>query len=825
MPLVRSTCLGWVLAGLLVAAPAWSFLWPGQIDRVEQGLRDDDVAARRQAAGRLHELPATAARRLVPVALADPDPEVRLAAVPATRRGASRDSVPLLLPWLTEADRRLRLAAAEVLGTIPDERAVGPLGRTLADPDAEVREAAAVALGMTGRSEAARALLGRLDDAVPRVREAVVDALARLGDPSAVTPLLGKVQDPTLTVRRRVVRALGALGDERAASSLLLALQDPDERVRVEALAALGRLGVDAAVPGIVALLVHEEGSVVRQSAVAALGAIGTDAAVSALIQLFPEPGTGVDTGDLAAALGRVGSGALPRLERCLAGQPEAALARGCAVALGEVGGPDAATALTLALRRGIVEVPVALAAMGRAGEESALPAVLEHLADREPGSRAAAAAAAARLLEPRRPDGRAVAPLTQALRAAREGEERARLLELLGRTGSPTAVSALLPHVASNDEPSSRRVAIAALGSIAPAGQDHVLLEALEDRDAETRWAAAVALWRCASGAAARVLLDRFETAAERDRVALLVALGGAVSRSSEPQLLERVAGLAQRSRGGERDALIEALGRAQGRHAARLLAILGAPRAPLPDRAKVAEMLATHPEGLTRLRQLASEREGAVRANAIWSLGAVGTEEDATRLVAALRDPDLQVAGNAAGALGRLARRTRTAARGPLCDAIEAPRAWVRTNALIALALLEERCEPALTRRLLLGDPSPMVRRAAAQVLLRLPAQDPRPDRAALDRCAQQERDGRVAALCAEGKSASREPSSATEPALVYVVPAGETAPRPRAPFALALPDGLTRLGFADRRGAVFEAQSPPGILALEIPAPLDG
>ncbi len=60
-------------------------------------------------------------------------------------------------------------------------------------------------------------------------------------------------------------------------------------------------------------------------------------------------------------------------------------------------------------------------------------------------------------------------------------------------------------------------------------------------------------------------------------------------------------------------------------------------------------------------------------------------------------------------------------------------------------------------------------------------------------------------------------------TDDVAVYVVPDGRGAPLARAPFALVRPDGLLRLGLADRRGEVFEAATPRGVIRLGVPAAL--
>ena len=135
--------------------------------------------------------------------------------------------------------------------------------------------------------------------------------------------------------------------------------------------------------------------------------------------------------------------------------------------------------------------------------------------------------------------------------------------------------------------------------------------------------------------------------------------------------------------------------------------------------------------------------------------------------------------------------------------------------------LSLVGERCDPALGRRLLLTDGSPVVRRAAATLLLRIPAADGRVDRVALRRCAEQDVDGSVAARCGGAPPAFPRQH---DPVAVYVVPAAEAEPVARAPFALVLADGLMRLGVSDRRGLVFEAEAPRGPVSLEVPAPLE-
>jgi len=808
-------------SALLVQAPAAAFVWPNTIERVAKQLASHDVGARRQAAARLAELPPAVARKLVPPTLDDPDTEVRLSAAAVAMQLRLPGVGRRVVSWLNDPERRVRLAAAEVLLASPSPRAVAPLGRVLGDPDPGVREAAARALGASASKDAVMPLLGHLDDTSPHVRRAVIRALARLGDRQAVVPLIGKIQDSRALVRRSVARALGELGDPRASSALLLALRDNDESVRIAALVALGRLHDKQATLAIVSLLHDDPRQPVRAAALGALAHIPSPEGLEALVAALGSDNPDSSTSPVRSALAEVGARAVPRLLECLVGQPSPRLADGCALALGEIGSRRAVHAIESALRRGVVRPRAALRALAALADPASLPTVLEHLGDADPYVRRAAIDAAAALLDPHKPDGRAVEPIARALDAARSSKtERAALARLLGRTGSPRAVKVLAPIAKDADDDQLRVAAIQALGMLGPAGQDAALLDALDADDAGIRLAAAVALQRSASGASARVLLDRLERSAAQDRRAIAIALAGALARSKDPHDGERSERFMRSSRGGERDAMIEALGRIVGARGSKRLVALAKKATAVADRAKLAEALASHPEAANTLRQMAGDVDGSVRANAVWALGAVGTAADVGALTHALADRDVAVAGDAAAALGRVAARTHKPLPA-LCKALDDTRSYVRANALAGLRIAGQRCQDgSRARQLLLDDPSPVARSAAAGLIGSVKSSKPALDQRALARCGQDDKDGGVAATCSDPPSL---PPAGSEPVSVYVVPMGSSEPAPRAPVALVRADGLMRLGLTDRRGEVFELDAPRGYVSLAVPAPL--
>nr|WP_240806802.1 HEAT repeat domain-containing protein [Polyangium spumosum] len=749
----------------------------------------------------------------------------------------------LVIGWLGEGDARLRLAACDVIRSSPTDRSVVALGRVLGDPDAKVRVAAAAAMGSSGLPDAVSPLLGHLDDGALEVRVEVARALGRLADPRAVVPLIGKVQDAAAEVRRAVSRALGELGDTRATSALMIALQDSSQDVRVEAVTALGKLRSDEATAAIAPLLEPGndttfapimpgvrpgQGSAgageVRAAALRALGRIGSESAVRALIGALAKDDPSAPRSPVREALVMAGKNAAPQLVVVLSGSPTPAAAAGAALVLGALGAKEGLDPTVRAMQRGVLPLEHGLRALALLGSSEALPAVLELLSDADPTVRREAIRAASELLDPARPDGRAVDPArAMLLDAATPLDEKIALVKLLGRTGSPRAHDVLLP-LATTKSRAFRLAVLEALGAYVPAPPkvEAVLLDAITDEAAEVRLAAAASIARAGGPSAAAKLLERLQVAAEQDRGAIGLALAGALSRATDPALAERVGAALPSSPDVARDALLEGLGRMRGEASGKVLRRFVA--SGIDDRRKVAEALAGHPEAASVLVPLLGDADPGVRANAAWSLGAVGKKDALPALTKVLADPDVAVAGNAAGALGRVAAREAAASdvQASLCRAATDPRPYVRANAVVSLGLAGASCEAGLVTGLLSRDRSEAVRLAAAEALWRDVSRAPTgkdAERRALVRCAGEDRSAAVANRCA--RSPSRLPG--TDDVLVFVAPDGKDEPLPRAPYALVREDGLLRMGIADRRGAFFEFLVPKGTIRLAVPAQL--
>ncbi len=856
-----------VALAALQAGSAHADLWPDVPDRLKIELASPDVARRRAAAAGLGNLSKEEATPLLLVAVADPDVDVRLSAAEVAARRGIVAVTDALLPWLTDSEARLREGACDFFARLPQPKVVKVLARALGDSVPSVRLAAVRALGASASSEAVAPLLARLDDGNSKVRLAVARALARLGDKRAVTPLVSKIQDEASEVRQAIVRALGELGDARSAPALVISLGDVALEVRIEALAALGRMRAESAVPSIAPLTVetkkvgHAE---VRRAALAALGRIASPVAIDAIIRAFgvaEDANAGVGPSAAREAAVSAGVAAAPvllaRLRDGMLGPTAATITAGggtpnatnvaasAAWVLGEVHAEGAGDVIVKAMRRGEIPATVALHALASLGDPTQLPICLEHVASSDRAVRAEALVAAARLLDPEQPDGRAVEPLLASLELAQTPDDRAEIATLLGRTGAARVASVLIGLTSAKDE-KLKVTAIDALGTLGAAAAGPALAKLLEDPSGSARLRAAVALSRAGGADVLPLVLARLTTAAEADRLAVVIALGGLLERHADVAAINSALQVEKTSVGAERDLLVAAIGRAKDASASTALGGLLA-SADVDTRRAVALALGARlgdAVALAKLRGLAADPDPSVRAQAAWSLGAVGEAADAALLETLSKESALAVAANAVGALGRLTPRLPAGVASPaICRALDDDRAYVRANALGALLQLARASRPATCgdgareRALLAEDPNDVVRAEAARLLgARSPApatapttpttnaapSEPPADRVAVERCLLSDPSGNVAAVCREQlRNAPKPVVSSTTLALVIFV-SGEDggAPVPRAPYALERPDGLLHLGTADRMGSLVELHLGKGAVRLRVP-----
>lgn len=223
-------------------------------------------------------------------------------------------------------------------------------------------------------------LVTQLDTDGPRRRHALEDILVKIGEP-AVEPVieaLGRELERTDTLRgaRMASSILGRLGDDRATPALDTAAGHGDWKVRSAVAGAIGRVGSANGLPGLLRLL-DDENEIVRKSSAVALRRMAAeltppdDEVIRALAGALDDEYYHVRY-SAAAALVELGADALPAL-----------------LAVAEDGaGPSRL---------------VALSAVGRIADTSALGALEDLLSDDDWAVRGFAAEAIGRIGTDRR--------------------------------------------------------------------------------------------------------------------------------------------------------------------------------------------------------------------------------------------------------------------------------------------------------------------------------------------------------------------------------------------------------------------------------------
>ncbi len=645
---------------------------PGAAARLLCYLADRSWRVRSAAAERLGRVPdpSEALPGLLEALCSGGDPGTRGAA--ATALAAMGGAVlPALLDRLSAAPAGVRCALVEVLGESGDRRGAPALAERLADPDENVRTAAAEGLGKVGGPVARRALLGALASTEKALVLASLEALERLG----VAPPLDRLR-PLLAdglLGRPARRLLGFSSDPAALDLLAGALSAGTHGARLACLAAVGRQRMRRPAAELLPL------------------AQGIRAALPASAGWLVEALGSEDRSAVAGAIQVLGW--LGDAEPAAAVAAVAADEELCPLAIEalEAMGPAVGRALAADMERLEPEVRmVALGALAQEGDAGALAALADAAGGRNEPERTAAFAALARV------GAASVPPLALLLdRADREtAAAAATALESLAARGGAARDEVLARCRARPAE--DRPLLLRLFGLVGGAEDVPVLRRGLRSPDPDVRVAAALALDRLATrGHAAGCLpewLDALDDPSAPVRAAAARALGSAADPGlASPGLCgEAARELAVALRDPEpavRAAAADAVGRlGLERHAGDLAELAGDPGSP-----------------------------AEVAAVAVRALGRLGAAEVGI-LRRAAGHPDAEVVKEALAVASRLP----AAGMGGLLAAAGAHSRWdVRSAAARAMAA---RGDPALldeARRLADAEEDPLVADALAEAI----------------------------------------------------------------------------------------------------------
>ena len=207
-----------------------------------RALEAGEAGTRASAARALaYDLAPDATPRLV-AACHDADPWVRYYAARAFRRLASADSAePLLELALCDPLPPVRIAAVEALAALGDDGWLAALCPLADDPDPAVAGPALLALGAARGAETLAALLSALTHPARVCRVAALEALGGRADAASVDALALVARGSADAEERALaLAALASIPDQRAVSALVDVAEDPKRSgAVVEALAGL----------------------------------------------------------------------------------------------------------------------------------------------------------------------------------------------------------------------------------------------------------------------------------------------------------------------------------------------------------------------------------------------------------------------------------------------------------------------------------------------------------------------------------------------------------------------------------------------------------
>jgi len=610
---------------------------------------DDDHVVRLRALATLAATRAQEAAAPVMMALTDPDPDVRQAAVRAAGDLGLIAAVGDLKALLARPAERLpvRLAAIDALGDIAAEETFPILQAMLHDSEKLVRRKAAQALAASPSPDAALALSPLLKDEDPVVRWTVTGRLVGERDPLGLVGLVRELPQEGSDLGDKVADLVSEIPPFELHRLLSLGLRDARPGVRSAALDLAVRLGQPDRLSSLTAL-VHDRDPVVRAAAARAVGRADLPDPVPLLVEALTDEESSVRDAAATAARELASPGFVHALEQHLR-HPDGSIRRQSVIILGAVASEQAIALLLSAsadddagVRQQIV---VALRQTRRVDLMDVLTGAL---ADNDPRVRREAAAA--------------LCETASAMVGAKTHPSRP------AATVSADLVTALMEAMADPDG-HVRAYAIRSLGVLAVTRAKAMILESLHDRCGEVRQAAAWAVGRRRHPEAATALLAAMGDSDAEVRVAAATSLLGLPI----PIVLRAAGAAPEDSRTNLRRELarfLSAVPQVPSLSAAVLLAELGTDaeaavlaRAFGDPNVRVRRAVA---QGLAKFGTAAEARTLAdairdsdtyVRRAAARGLAAFGTAAEGAAMADAFYDSDVQVRSAGAQGLVRLA------------------------------------------------------------------------------------------------------------------------------------------------------------------------
>jgi HEAT repeat protein len=543
---------------------------------------------------------------------------------------------PAVLPFVRHTDLNVAQAAIEALGKLRSREAV-PLLVELLHGKLWLQLAAIEALGDIGDPSAVRPLLDLLPD--PVLAGPAIGAVERIGAPESL-PLL--------------VSLLSRTAGPSSRNGLLLAIGRALEgRNQTPALPAGAPWNQNDITPEVVTYLetilqgsaTREEDRLLVRAAVAlALSADLRSLIPAVLAQLAGDP-PGLTPEDLVHQAGPALFGLLPKLLT----HPDVRVRRG-ALLVGEFT-PEALPAIRehLVDRDELVRA-AACRALGSIDSADVLPLLIERIEKGQATERAAAVEALARV------PADALVLLEPCLLPERPDQVLIAALQVFGtRTGAP--FEARILELCRHRSAVVRKAALSAAGRLSGSRVDVVLLRALADRDPANQLEALAILVR-RGGDKTVTMLMALLASGDSLRCHVIRALGHLKAEKAVTTL----EALYHQCGPQERTEIILALTRIAPASATKFL--LGCMEEPSPDIRRVAAQgfaMVAERKDLPLLRMLAEDKDWQIRNAAALGFGLIGAPESEDVLLTLVRDLEPTVAQTARRALSQVRGESR--------------------------------------------------------------------------------------------------------------------------------------------------------------------
>lgn len=417
------------------------------IEAKDKGTEDE----RREAINILGQIEDKRATESLLSTLEDPNRRLQLSGLSVIARRRPKSLLEAVSALFARSDWRKRVLLAPLVQRLAEKDVSDFLVKALSQTDLELQEEAVRVLAKLQSKKAVEPLIVALRHGKTRIRRIAASALGKLGDAQAIKPLIRTLQDRDRIVRICAAYSLGRIANEGLFDELRLEFEKRPWYVKEAGLRAFFRTKEDKAVDYLVETALKDPEKEVRKTAISLLGKLRQERTKEPLVKMLGDKNREVRL--------------MISLALCKLGED-----RGIGYLVDILMSKDWRSQMMAAYGLSLVASPETIQRIGE----------LMKVNDSKVREAAAIAIGKTR-------DERSVPLLISAWGGETDIEVKKRIVEGLGRIGSPKSLS-LLELAISEKEAEVREKAAAAIGMIGRKEGLVPLMKALKDEDFRVR-------------------------------------------------------------------------------------------------------------------------------------------------------------------------------------------------------------------------------------------------------------------------------------------------------------------------------------------------